>query len=1212
MQVHFNASSKRFHRATPLRWLMWVKTSLLALALAWAATAVGQVANYTRSYDNARTGANLNETILTPANVNSASFGKLFTVHIDGQIYAQPLYVPNLMMTGGMHNVVFVASMLNTIYALDADTGLTLWTRNYGPPIKPKEVQSDQNISWNTGLGILSTPVVDPATKYMYFVTHTEVQVNGVNVYQNQLNAIDILTGQPVLGSPVSIAATYQTADLVSPLVFNAKKQNQRPSLVLSNGNVYIAWASHNDTMPYQGWVMAYSASTLAQTGVYVDTTSGIQGGIWQAGSGIAADKLGNVYLSTGNGSFGKTLNGLQQTGNSFIKLSPTLQLLDYFTPYNSSILNASDQDLGASGLLLIPGTDYVLGGGKQGVFYLADTVHGMGGFDASIDHVRQEFQAVYGKGTSHIHGTPAYFNSSLNGPTIYVWGENDYLRAYQFDPSTNLLNPTPISKSSMTAPATNNYGAMPGGFTSVSAKGTTNGIVWASTPWNGDAVHAPAAGVLYAFDANTLQLLWSDKLQDSRDEVGRFAKYVPPVIANGKVYIPNWGAPSNTDGTGNLVVYGLLPQLTVTPANLTVNKGAAIPTLTGKVTGLTGGDVLGSTVVVTYSTTATASSPSGTYPIMAKVTGSSAINYKVVIAKGTLTINADQPPTNPGSEPINFADGFTAGSLNASGTAKINGTKLRLTDGGFNEAAAAFYPTPQSITSFTNDFNFQLTQAAADGFAMVIHNAGATALGANGGALGYGPGIAKSVAVKFDIYNNAGEGLNSTGIYVNGSAPMVPSIALPSSISIANGHIFHVHAVYDGALLNVSLTDTTTGAVSTQSYPIDIPGAVGSSTAYIGFTASTGAFSAVQDILNWVYTPASQSLQGFSAGNLALNGGTVVSGTKLRLADGGTYEARSAFFRAPVDVQAFKAAFTFQMTNPVGDGFAFVLQGVSPETVGGYGGSLGYGPILPANKPSFTNSAAVKFDLFQNASEGENSTGIYLNGAPPTIPFIDLTGTGIDLHSGDVFNVNLSYDAKTLVVTILDTATRATATQSYKVDLPAVLASPAGYVGFTAGTGQKTSTIEVSGWSYLAGLPLKPVIVYPAMSLPYTSSGPAFRVFQWNQFSDGNGMVLDGIQSGENVTLTLNVPTSGVYNVSFDSKQFPTRGIYQLSVDGLSVGQPFDEYSAATDGTLKRFDLGNFNLAAGKHSFMFTAAGKNPASSSSTLAVGHIILGMQ
>jgi outer membrane protein assembly factor BamB len=639
----------------------------LFLSVGSCCVAAAQVNIYTRSNDNARTGDNLQETILTPANVNATNFGKLFTVPTDGQVYAQPLYVSNLAIAGGTHNVVFVASMRNTVYAVDADSGTVLWSQNYGPPMVPQQVENDQNIVWSTGIGILGTPVIDPATNYMYFVSAE--QPTGTQNRSFNLNAIDITTGQPVHGSPVVIAATYQTADLANPLVFNATIHNARPGLALANGNVYVAFSSHEDQNDYHGWVMAYSTSTLAQTAVYSDTTSGTKGGIWSAGQAPTIDANGNVYISTGNGSFGTTTNNLVQTGNSFIKLSPTLTLLDYFTPYNSANLNSGDQDLGSSGLLLIPDTTYALGGGKQGVMYLTD-IGNLGKFNASSDQVRQEFQAVYGNGSSHIHGGPVYYNSDANGPSVYVWGENDKLRGFEFNATTGMVNTTPFATSTMTAPAINANSAMPGGFLSVSANKTQNGIVWASTPYNGDALHQSVEGVLYAFDATTLKLLWTDKTNAARDDVGYFAKYVPPVIANGKMFVPNFGIASTTDGSGNLVAYGLLlPPLTVAVANATMVAGGPLPTLTGTVTGLTNGDALGTTIVATYSTTATTASPTGTYPITATVTGSSAANYIVTINAGTLTVTAAPLPTltvsaNNATKVYNTANPVFAGTV--------------------------------------------------------------------------------------------------------------------------------------------------------------------------------------------------------------------------------------------------------------------------------------------------------------------------------------------------------------------------------------------------------------------------------------------------------------------------------------------------------------------------------------------------------------------
>lgn len=392
---------------------------LLAL-LCSSIAATAQVNLYVRGYNASRTGANLQETILTPANVNPTNFGKLFTVQTDGQIYASPLYVSNLQIAGGTHNVVYIETMFNSIYALDADTGATLWTQNYGYPIIAEDVQNNQNIDWHTGIGILSTPVIDPSTNIMYFVNGNQPQ-SGAQQYTYKLNALDITTGEPVHGSPVTISATYSNSDTTSPVVFSAKMQGQRPGLTLANGNVYIAFGSHQDQTPYYGWVMAYSESTLTQTAVYVDTPMDGWGGIWNAGQAPVVDSSGNLYFTTGNGAIGSTPNNNVQAGSSFVKLSPSLQLLDYFTPSNASTLNSGDMDLGSAGIMLIPNTNYLLGGGKQGVLYLVN-INDMTHFNASGDQVQQEFQAVFGKGTSHIHGTPVYFDSDKNGPTTFVW----------------------------------------------------------------------------------------------------------------------------------------------------------------------------------------------------------------------------------------------------------------------------------------------------------------------------------------------------------------------------------------------------------------------------------------------------------------------------------------------------------------------------------------------------------------------------------------------------------------------------------------------------------------------------------------------------------------------------------------------------------------------------------------------------------------------
>jgi hypothetical protein len=718
---------------------------VLLLLVCCSVAALAQVNVYMRGYNTSRTQANLEETILTPQNVSPANFGKLFTVHTQGEIYAQPLYVSNLAINGGTHNVVFVADTFNNVYAIDADNGTIYWQQNFGYPIIAEDVQNDNNISWYTGIGIIGTPVIDPDTNILYVVNGHQPQ-SGQQSYTYYLNALDITNGNPVNGSPKQISASYSTPDLTTPEVFNAKTQNQRCGLTIANGNVYMCFGSHQDIMPYTGWMLAYNKSTLNQVGVYAVTTIGSEGGIWMAGQAPVVDSAGNLYVSTGNGSSGTTPNGLYQAGESIIKLSPSLELLDYFTPYNAASLSAGDMDLASAGVIMVPNTNYVLGGGKQGVLYLLNTSN-MGHFNASQDNVHQEFQAIFGQGTSHIHGTASYFDSDAHGPTLYIWGENDVLRSFLYNSTTGTINTTPWATSTMTAPVTNNDGAMPGGFTSISANGNSNGILWASTPFNGNAAgnsnpsypgDGVVQGVLYAFNADTLNLLWSDKDNDGRDEIGLFGKFTPPMVANGKVYVPNFGPVGTTDGSGNLVVYGLFnppstkPTLTVTANNATRVYGAANPTFSGTVTGQQNGD----TFTESFSTTATTSSPVGSYPIVPSVSGANLNNYNVTYVNGTLTVTG-APTTTTLSAPassaygtsvtltatvastdgtpggsVTFYSGTTVlgtGTLNSSGVATLSTTTI---PGGTDSLTATYPATGNFATSTSAASSITVSQA--------------------------------------------------------------------------------------------------------------------------------------------------------------------------------------------------------------------------------------------------------------------------------------------------------------------------------------------------------------------------------------------------------------------------------------------------------------------------------------------------------------------
>ena len=1039
----------------------------LSLLFSWCTAAVAQVNILTRSADDARTGANLHETILTPSNVNPNSFGKLFTIPTDGQIYAQPLYMSKLKIAGGTHNVVFIASMLNTVYALDADTGATLWSKNFGTPITPREVETDQNITWNGGIGILGTPVIDPSTNYMYFVSGNEAKVNGASVYSYNLNAIDIFTGDPVLNSPMEITGTYSTPDLTTPLTFVAKKQNQRPALALSNGNVYVAFASHEDSQPYHGWVFAYSTSSLAQTAVYSDTTTGIEGGIWNAGGAPTIDSNGNLYISTGNGSFGTTPNGLVQTGNSFIKLSPQLELLDYFTPYNSTTLNAGDEDLGSSGLLLIPNTNYLLGGGKQGVLYLDDATD-MGKFNASSDQVRQEFQGIFGKGTSHIHGAPIYFDSAVNGPTTYVWGENDYLRAFTFSPTTGLMTTKPLATSTMTAPVTNNDGAMPGGFLTVSANGDKDGIVWAATPYNGNAVHVSVQGVVYAFDANTLTPLWSDKDNDARDEIGTFAKYNPPVVTNGKLYVATFGGLNNTLGTGGLVVYGLLPTVSLSPGALTFPA-------------TTLGTLSAAQVVTLSNASATAVAISSI-----KINGADPTSFTISNQTCGTSLAAEAKCT--------FSIAFkpaTSGTLTASVAIADNvaGSPQTVALTGTGDTAATATLTPATLT-------FPATMIGTSSAAQVVTvaNTGETALSIKSIALtGSNPALyviskqtcgatlAAAARCTFSVtFTPKATGSFPASVTLTDSAANSPQVltmtATGTAVSTTN-YLLTLNILPSGGG-----TITKSPASSNGEYApgtvVTLTATAGSKYVFGGWTGSVANESqattkitmnaAATVTANFTSNVASTGGtvnygSGFSSGSIQLNGITAMSGTKLQLTNGNIHEVSSAFYRTPVYVQNFTNDFTFQLTNATGDGFMFVLQNHGTTAMGLYGEDLGFG----ASASGIPFSVGIKFDLFNNEGEGTNSTGLFEDGRRPTVPATDLTPSGVSLHSGNVLHAHMTYDGTVLTVTITDTMTGAKATESYTVNLPSILGGNTALVGFTAGSGSSTAVQNILTWTY-------------------------------------------------------------------------------------------------------------------------------------------------
>ena len=520
----------------------------------------------TQHNDNTRAGLNNLETSLNTSNVNSTKFGKLFTLSVDDQVYAQPLVVGNLSIGTGNHNTVFIATVNNTIYAFDADLSTPFWQKNFTQSgMRPPNI-GDMASGWcnpynnfTNNIGIVGTPVIDSVSKTIYFVARS---TDGVSFVQ-YLHALDITTGNERPGSPVLITVSVSGSGdgSVSNVVsFDARRNNQRQGLALVNGVVYISWASHCDWNPYHGWIIGYDASTLAQKNVFNNTANGEGGGIWESGMGIAADDLGNLYITTGNGTVGQgnlynpTINGTDENNpnpdptnpidraESALRLTPsgsTLQISSYFTPTNYVNLNVNDLDYGVMGTLLIPNSNYYFTGCKDGNIYLLNKDN-MGGYNSSSNQVQQTVPL-----NVNLHCQPAYFKGSSK-EFVYVWSENDQLRGMSFNRTSNTFDPVHVL-SSATGPT-----GQTGADLSVSSNGTTDGtgILWASYALTGDAEGSNTPGVLRAFDANDISKeLWNNR-QNANDQAGYFAKFSPPTIANGHVYLPTF--------SNQVVVYGL------------------------------------------------------------------------------------------------------------------------------------------------------------------------------------------------------------------------------------------------------------------------------------------------------------------------------------------------------------------------------------------------------------------------------------------------------------------------------------------------------------------------------------------------------------------------------------------------------------------------------------------------------------------------------
>ena len=946
-----------FHAGFVVRFTtrLLVVATVASLGLA-AARCNAQTSVTTFHNDIGRTGQNLNETILTTSNVNSTQFGKLFSQSVDGQIYAQPLYLSGLTVGGQTHNVVFVATENDTVYAFDADSNggtnaSPLWqasmlTAAHGAASGATAFPASELSSDITPLvGITGTPVIDPSTNTLYVVSKSLESGNAVQ----RLHALDVTTGNEKFGGPVVITATVTgtgNGSVSGQLTFDSMWENQRPGLLLLNGVVYVAFAAHGDNGPWHGWVLGYSASTLKQTGAYNASPNGIGAGFWMSGAGLAADVLnpstqpyGRMFLTSGNGDYTATTpyTNSMDYGDSILNLDltngvPTVK--DEFTPSDQASLDAEDGDLGSGGVMLIPTQTtgsyphLLVQVGKEGTLYLVNR-DSMSGYK-STDAVVQEIP--YAVGQDGAWSTAAYWNGN-----VYYMGRVDYLKSFALTNGQLSTNPTESSE-------VYNY---PGATPSISANGSTQGIVWTIDT---EDYASSGAAILQAHNAsNVAQTLYSSSTNSSRDNPGPAVKFAVPTVVNGKVYV----------GTGTQVsVFGLL---NATPQTATPVLTPGTESFTGSIQ-----------VTITDSTSG------------------ATIYY---------TTNGSTPTTS---------STVYSGPITVSSTETINAIA----------GASNYLVSPVASATYTN-----VTQASAPTFSPVSGTYTST----------------QTVTIS--------DSTSGATIYytTNGTTPTTSSTKYTAPISVSASETIEAIAVASG--LNNSAVSTATYTIAPAGTGISYPQ---------GFAASTG--------------------------QIILNGNAQLDDSRLQLTDGGQYEASSAWYVTPVNVQSFTTDFTFQLSNPVADGMTFAIQNNSNTIVGASAGNLGYGYI--------PNSIAIKFDLFNNQGEGSDSTGLYTDGTPPIVPAIDMTSSGVNLHSDDTMAVHVVYDGTTLTMTITDNVTGASFTTSWTINIPATVGANTAYVGFTGGTGYSSSSQKILTWSF-SNTPVLATPTFSPAAGTYTTTQP-------------------------------------------------------------------------------------------------------------------------
>jgi hypothetical protein len=927
---------------------------------------------YTYRNDGTRTSINGHEYVLTPTNVNTSSFGKLFSCAVDESVYAQPLWVANLAVGGGTHNVVIVATQNDSVYAFDADNGsgtsctqywkASLLIPAYGAgsgatPIPAADTGETGDIPG--AIGITSTPVIDPATNNLYVVSNTK---EGGQYYQ-RLHRLNLSTGAETSAAPQVLTATVAGSGDGSSngvLPYIALHQNQRPGLALVNGVVYMASGSHGDISPWHGWILGYNASTLALANAYCVTPNTDGGGIWMSGSAPVFDGSNNLFVISSNG----TYDGNTEFSDSFLKLSTTsgLTLSDWFTPDNQATLGPNNIDLGQGGAVTLldsvagPHPHLIIGGGKGGVLYLLNRDN-MGHFNSSNNNAAVQTWSL----GNMIAASGTFWQNSF-----YIGAANSPLQAYAFNVTTGIFNTAPTSQSNASV-------AFPGLTPVISAAGTSNAIVWAvDSSKSGTNGAATGPAVLYAFDPNNLaNEFWDSTLATGkRDQAGNAVKFVVPTVANGKVYV---------GGVDNLTVYGLLSQA---PA-------AAAPTFTPA----PGGYSTGQTVTLSETTSGATIyyTLNGTTP-----TTSSSIYSGPINVPSTTTIEAIAAAPGLNNSPLAVGDYTIQSQTGNISFVQLNSATLQSPQttvsvpyngpqfaGDLNVVVVGWNDVSHSVTSVTDTLGNQYsaavgpTQYTTGGLSQTIYyakNISAANAGANTVTVTFNAAAAYP-DVRILEYSGASP-TAPVDITSSGTGNSATSSATAVTTTNANDLLFAA---------NVVSTETTGPGSGFTSRIITSPDGDIVQDRLVGATGSYSATAPVNPAGGWVMQMVAFSavsapgptVTSVSPSSGATGGGTAVTIRGTNFASGalvtfGTGAATNVVVSNSTTITATTptgsaGAANVTVTNPGGqsgslsNGFTYVtgvtISGVSPSN-----GPPAGGTAVTITGTSFASGATVTF----------------------------------------------------------------------------------------------------------------------------------------------------------------------------------------------------------------------------------------------------------